>query len=304
MPTDLFDLIISKKGFNWDDPNIRNIDFHSSMALPQDKGITVSGYLDFNPGDVRKELVIAHGLPFTPWYIPFRKNNTTGREAILPEFWASEAGIEGFSVINTCIDATNIKFKVDFDPYNRGDAFNVFTRGVSDYWSTRYDNNEVFTVGREGSSGKDGAMRFQSVPVTGGESLVAANLYIYTAAKIGAPPNIIRFVTTGIDEDNTPSFNNPMGRPKTDANTITSRTVPYNIGDTVEVDVLSQINEIRSRGGWSSGNAMGFLMNEQDSSNDSLIRDFMPYPESFLRITRSGTLRLYFKAFILTEKIL
>jgi len=45
-------------------------------------------------------------------------------------------------------------------------------------------------------------------------------------------------------------------------------------------------------------------MNEQDSSNDSLVGDFMPYPESYLRITRSGTLRLYFKAIVLTEKII
>jgi hypothetical protein len=206
-------------------------------------------------------------------------------------------------MISAYSDNTNVVFKIDFDPSSYGYAYNVFYRFATDYWSTWYDSNEAFTVGRYGSSGKDGAMRFENIPLTGGEGLSSANLYIYTANKIGSPPNIIRFVTTGIDEDNTTSFNNPMGRSKTDANTITNRTVPYNIGDTIEVNVLNQINEIRARGGWSSGNAMGFLMNEQDSSNDSLVGDFMPYANSYLRLTKSGTIRLYFKAVVLTEKI-
>lgn len=302
---DLWDLIISKKGFNWDNSDIRNIDFHSSMALPQEK-MVVTGYIDFNAGESRKTLTIPHGLGFTPWIFPYFRNNTSGKEVMLPMYvfnGALDIGEGTYPMISAYSDNTNIVFKVDFDPSSYGYAYNVFYRFATDLWSTWYDSAEAFTVGRYGSSGKDGAIRFENIPLLGSDTLTQAKLNIYTANKIGAEPKYVRFLTYGIDEDNTPSFNNPMGRSKTDAYVINQRTVPVNIGDTVEVDVLNQINEIKARGGWSKGNAMGFIINEQSSSDDAMIGDFQPYSNTHLRLTKSGTIRLYFKAVVLTEKI-
>jgi hypothetical protein len=267
--------------------------------------MVLTGYVDINAGESRKTLTIPHGLGFTPWIFPYFKNNTTGKEMLLPIYVfnnALEIGEGTWPMISAYSDNTNVVFKIDFDPSSYGYAYNVFYRFATDLWSTWYDDSSWFTVGRYGSSGKDGAMRFENIPLTGSEGLSQAKLNIYTAAKMGSEPNYIRFLTYGIDEDNTSSFNNPMGRPKTDAYVINQRTVPINIGDTVEVDVLNQINEIRSRGGWASGNAMGFIMNEQDSNNDCMVGDTQP-SNSYLRLTKSGTIRLYFKAVVLTEKI-
>lgn len=297
--TDAFDLIISKKGYNWDNSDIRNIDFHSSMALPQEKTV-LTGYLDFAPGDTKKSLTLPHGLNFTPWYFPYFRNNDLGQEMMLPIFPTGIEGI-GFPSITSRVNGTNVVFDVDF-----GIGWNVYRLYFSHLWNTYNDSTGFFEVGREGGSSYHGAVRIPSVPVTSSESLESAKLYYVVTGRAGTPNvDVIRFRIWGIDEDNTQTFNNPMSRPKTDAMTYQTRTVPNQLGDTVEMDVISQLNEIRSRGGWSSGNAMGFLVEDYNSDNDAAFWSASEGGDGvWMELKKSGTLRLYFKAVVLTEKII
>jgi hypothetical protein len=216
---------------------------------------------------------------------------------------ALEIGEGTWPMICAYSDNTNVVFKVDFDPSGYGYAYNQFYKFATDFWSTWYDDNTWFTVGRYGSSGKDGAIRFESVPLTASEGLDLAKIEIYTNGKLGDTSKHIRWHTYGIKETNTGSFNNPMGRTKTTAYSNNDRTVPLNYGDFVEIDVLNQVNEIRGMSGWAKDNAMGFLMNEDGSDNDALFGDAIDYTNTYLKIIKSGTIRLYFKAVVLTEKI-
>lgn len=293
--TDAFDLIISKKGYNWDDSDIRNIDFHSSMALPQAKTI-LTGYLDFDPGDTKKTLTLPHGLSFTPWYFPYFRNNTLSQEMMLPIFPTGIEGI-GFPKITSHVNGTNVVFDVDFEI-----GWNVYQIFASDLWSTWYDDNSAFTVGRSGSSGKHGAMRFENIPLSSSTGLTQARILAYVGAKDGSTSSHMRWHTYGIKEVNTQSFNNPMDRTRTTAVTNIDRTVPVNYGDYVEMFVTNQVNEIRALSGWTTGNAMGFTMVEDGSDNDAIFGEFTP-SGSYIELTLSGTLRLYFKAVVLTEKI-
>jgi hypothetical protein len=73
----------------------------------------------------------------------------------------------------------------------------------------------------------------------------------------------------GIDEDNTATFDtSPFGRDHTTANKSWSFTIEKEVGHTdTSVDLSTIVQEIVNRGGWVSGNAMGFLMEENGSSS-------------------------------------
>lgn len=135
------------------------------------------------------------------------------------------------------------------------------------------------------------AVRFTSVSISQGASITSA--YLKLTCNWTDSNNVLTKVY-GIDEDNTATFtSDPTGRSKTtaaidwDINTVTNNTV-Y-----TSPNIASIVQEIVDRGSWSSGNAMGFLI-ENDGSSSGSTHFFDAYDGSssdaaYLEITYVGS---------------
>lgn len=135
------------------------------------------------------------------------------------------------------------------------------------------NDGDNFKVGNDSTGGvgvTKGAMRFQNVTIAQGITVNDAVIYIWVSSKAGSN---IKIKCYGIDEDNTAAFSgNPLGRAKTTDTGLLDDTIP-STGQWRSIGVSAPVNEILARGGWSSGNAMGFILEDNGSSVDSWILD-------------------------------
>jgi len=154
-------------------------------------------------------------------------------------------------------------------------------------------------VGRDDDNNwgsEDGALRFNGVAVS--SSVYKAELAFYIDARLGSGD--VKTVIYGIDEDDTNDFgSSPFGRDRTSNSNTETCDSGISAGDTWAVTVTSIFNEIVGRGGWSSGNNMGFLYidNSTENQNDIYINheDDGGFYESWshLRWLTSNTLLNY-----------
>lgn len=282
---------VSRPGTSAITDDLRDLVLHSNYSMFKYHSDT-SPTMTINAGDTTKTISFAHGLGYVPAFISYMKSDT--EIMMLPNrrtyyFAGSDEHIFSYA------DATNIYITWKSDtPYNQQIIY------ASDVWNTYSNDNSYLEIGREGSTGYNGAIRFMGVNVSSGDTISYAKIQLVTFWKTGSEPSYFRWVNYGIDEDNTSSFNDPMGRTRTSATSTQTRTVPVNTGDTVEIDAVNMMNEIKSRGGWSSGNAMGFLMFEQDSNNDAAIA---AGTNSYLQFTKSGSMTMNFRVIVFKDKI-
>lgn len=129
-------------------------------------------------------------------------------------------------------------------------------------------NQGFFQVGRRDASDVNGACRFENVAVGQGVTVDAASLNILTQFQ-GAGSGNLKFRTYGIKETNTGDLSsNPFGRAHTTAFDSADNPLP-GVGNYKQCTVTSIVNEIFAQGGWSSGNHLGFLC-ENNGSNDGV----------------------------------
>lgn len=259
--------------------------FHSDDTYP----------MVISPTDTTKTITIPHGLGYVPMFMSY----FGGSEGtfLLPLRVASFSCSLDRHIFSYA-DSTNIyiTLKNNDIPFGAEDYY------ASDYWNTQYNDNLDFSVGRIANNQFDGAFRFTSINLLGSDTLYSAKIYIGTDDKGGSGD--IKFRTWGIDEDNTGSFSSgPMSRTKTTAETSTTRSVPTNIGDTVEVDVVNQVNEIKSRGGWLTNNSLGFIMNENSGASDAWLRSGPYGYGTYLRIIKNGNTTFNFRVIVFKDKI-
>jgi len=136
-------------------------------------------------------------------------------------------------------------------------------------------NGDGFVIiGRSIGQNVKGALRFPNVTISQGTSVNNATLKVYVSDR-GAS-GTLRSITYGIKETNTSAFSsNPFGRTKTTASSTRNSGVPE-LGTTYDLDVTGIVNEIVGQGGWSSGNAMGFFVENNGSDDDSWVGDDSP----------------------------
>ncbi len=135
------------------------------------------------------------------------------------------------------------------------------------YYNTGFHIDGYYWVGKSGGNGKDGAVRFPGV--LGGGNCNEAQLFLHVddASNNGGSMDLDIY---GMDEDNTGLFTgNPMGRTKTSTRIDWFLNRPGENSFT-NINVTGIVNEIRNRGGWSSGNAMGFMIFESGNTNDDI----------------------------------
>lgn len=115
---------------------------------------------------------------------------------------------------------------------------------------------------------RSGALRFVSLDINQGTTVNEAKLYFRIDDATPNGDANIYFKVWGIDEDNTGTFSSdPFGRTKTSNSTTKWWGAPTD-GSWGDIDVTSIVNEILGRGGWSSGNAIGFFLLDNGTATD------------------------------------
>lgn len=169
-------------------------------------------------------------------------------------------------------------------------SFYISNGNTNQMWSQWIDGGSSgsFDVGNHAIVGeKAGALRFPGVTVAQGTTIQSAYIEYYVGWK-GTGSGNCKFKVYGIDEDNTGELTSyPLGRPATDAVTNADISLP-STGERFSVNVTSQVQEILNRGGWSSGNAMGFICWNNGSNESVYFGESVTDPNAYLVITVSS----------------
>lgn len=161
--------------------------------------------------------------------------------------------------------------------------------GNSDRYTTKPFLPDSFEVGENGGS-QDGALRVGSLYLAKNTVVASAILNITVGVK-GAGSGDLKYSAYGIAEDNTGSFSSdPFGRSKTSAVTNGQTSLPP-VGERFGINVTSQVNEILARSGWSSGNAIGFIV--QNNGSNSNVYVFNALSLVYLEITLTSRPNFY-----------
>lgn len=162
---------------------------------------------------------------------------------------------------------------------------NKLIRPVSDSWVEfgGIDFGDFCGVGNYGGDSMKGALRFTGVALNQGQSVNFAELrYVYSS--VGTTGGRWKFRVWGIKEANTAAFGYPFGRTKTTAVITIDEDSP--VLGVKAFNVTSIVQEIVNQGGWSSGNAIGFLIEDNGSTTDSYA--FTDTYESYLATRQSS----------------
>ena len=147
--------------------------------------------------------------------------------------------------------------------------------GTDDAWESNNSNLTITGVaGYVGYSGFqcDLCLRWQSIDIAQGTTINSAKLSVYQTADTGTLSANIR----GIDEDNTVTWasdDRPSQRTKTTA-TITANEASWNnwgVGNWIDIDITSVIQEIVDRAGWSANNALAVVIEDSSGTGNNYL---------------------------------
>lgn len=245
----------------------------------------------FSGGDQEKSATISHSLGYVPAFLVYYKRSDESVERLIPDI---PYGV-GFDFYPWAY-ATSSGVTVG---YSFKDPFNYFEVDVSDGY-TNWGTNAVIGVGQYEGSSWDCGYRFASVPIAKDASISSASVDFRIDTKVGTGDVSIK--TWGIDEDNVGSFGSDLGKTKTTAET--SQNVAAGSGSYVGINVKSIVEEITTRSGWSSGNAMGFYTFNNSTPDGRYISDGLGMgSDTLLKVTLTGSFTVYFRVIIFKDKI-
>lgn len=285
-----FGIKVTKAGKDASSMDPKNQDFNSGNFFlkfhdQQDTSVT------FNPGDTEQYIDISHSLGYVPAFKAFF--DYEGNTYMIPSIPVS-TGFDQWAYAHATSTNIRVGFKM-FIPYNQVE----FTGSNSDINEELWTGSEGLIVGNVSGSGKSSAVRFSSVTLANSESLVSANLEVLHCFS-GPTNSDTKYKIYGIDEDDVGSgFDWTYSKTSAfDARNQSKSSGFWNFG----TDVLDQVNEIITRGGWASGNHMGFIFEEDASPSDAYIGDDSSSTIK-LTIVKSGTLTIPFRIIIFKDKI-
>jgi len=133
--------------------------------------------------------------------------------------------------------------------------------GSWDYTSNEFYNGILF------GDAHTSVIRFSSVTIPQGSTINSATLKGYTSsANISGT---VRMKIYGIDEDNTATLtSDPTGRTKTTAAADWDISINPGTASHTSPSIVSVLQEIVNRGGWLSGNSLGFIIVDDGSDSN------------------------------------
>jgi hypothetical protein len=297
--TDTFGLKVSKTGASVGSTDVRDLIFHHNYTMLKYHSNT-STSVTLTEDQTEASTTVSHNLGYVPAFLVYYKRSDESVERLIPDI---PYGVDFDYYPWAYATTTGVTVGYSYKTY-----FNRATYTATDYYNTYWGDNSAYLIGRtgapptiDGSTGRNGAVRFTNVAIAGADTITRAKVYLYAGNKNGSSSLVVRWHNYGIDEDNTASFGDPFGRDTTTATSYQERTVP-GLGDYVEVDVLDEATEIKNRVGWSSGNAMGFTFIEDGGDDSASFWDTTP-PYSYMELTKDGSLTVYFRVIIFKDKI-
>jgi hypothetical protein len=242
-----------------------------------------SGSITINAGSSSGSVTISHSLGYVPKFLVYEDG----------QLFPSNVGC--YATSSGIIITKYLSSNYGEDIYS-----------VDNYWDSYFSRNTSFMVGDYDGSDSNGAMRFTGIGLTKSQSISSASIDVYVGVK-GSGSGDLRQKVYGIDEDNTGEFSgDPLTRDKTSA--VTEQTVSLPAATNYfGVNVKSQVEEIISRSGWSTGNALGFNFFDNGSPDDvftyNSLTGYDDSAMSILRIIRNVSLTTNYKVVIFKDKI-
>lgn len=138
---------------------------------------------------------------------------------------------------------------------------------------------------------ENGAIRFVNVTIPRGTTVQSAVIHFRCEDAVPDNNQSVKVKIYGMAEDNTGDLTvDPWGRVKTSANY--ANTYGDSRDNTwIDITVTDIVNEIVGRSGWSSGNAMGFVFEDDGTATDQtrdLNDDYGNTYDTYLTITLSS----------------
>lgn len=292
---------MSKEGYEATDPdpNHKLLDADYPFFKFHDD---VTGSVTFTAGDTHKSVDFTHDLGYVPAFISYWKDQNSRLHFIpgLPYPFGFEGSGIDTAYAYAYADNTKIRCGVQI----AAGAYNQYSGSAYDFWSTKDPLHDSCTrVGNDGGD-SNGAFRFTSINIPQGSTISSAVLGFYIGVK-GAGTGDLKAKIYGIDEDNTSDFgSSPMGRTQTTNYDESSWSLPAQ-GQYSNHNVTSIVQEIIGRNGWSTGNALGFLLFNNGSPDNVWVfdGDVEGSPSSTLTISYGGNTTVYFRTIIFKDKI-
>ena len=258
--------------------------------------------------DSARTVTIPHGLGYVPFFLVHTQldSSATSEAGDITDYFISPyrlgSAIEVYEAENThdviaWADSTNLYIKARSNVGK--EIYPVWTFGddpddVMAYENDLGANTDSWYVGNVSPTFniKDGAVRMKGgIDLDNSESIYTATLKLYIGGRTGTGQ--VKMIVSGIDEDDTAVFSTgtpATARAKTTATTASNTNV--SAGSTVSINVKAQVQEIIARAGWANGNNMGFIMNDNGTSDPN------DYKEEFtsntsLEIMKSSNLVSY-----------
>lgn len=274
---------VSKPTKNISSTDIRDFILHSDYPMFKIHTIS-SGSITINAGESTGTTTISHNLGYVPAFLVYEDNQ------LFP------SGIDCYAT-TTGITITN----------NLGTPYNQVT----------YDSNQFFhyvpgglpdvgvVAGQVLGSGYDSAVWFETINISQGQIITNATFELHNVRTTSTDD--IKFRIYGIDEDDTANFDGgyPGSRPNTDAynqKTQSANTNYFTFSD----NWTSILQEIVNRTGWSSGNHMGFKIQQDGTPNNKFMfvdEYTVANSDLKLKITLPGSTTTNYKVVIFKDKI-
>lgn len=263
---------ISRPGFDVNTAGPQELAFSSAY-----KTLKINSQGSGTLTNASRTATIAHNLGYVPVFMVHSTYPITlqGAGLTATDYVLGPVG-DTNGILYAYADSTNLYIKAQSN-------FGVLTYGETNPSNldecVAYEDDFGYTtgywvVGNDSTFGQnveDGAIRFgpSGIALTQGQSISSAQINFYIGGRRGSGEVKMRIY--GIDEDNTGAFNSgtaATARAKTTA--FVDHNTTLSVGNTSGKDVTSIVQEIINRGGWSSGNKIGFILNDNGTtaSND------------------------------------
>ena len=267
----------------------------------------VDATLTISPGSDTGTVTIPHSLGYVPAYMAYAFGTNpfiqTFEDAgsIIPVYGDMKSGEPDFEAY-----ATDTGITVTATLPEVWNKFEYTTAGIWGYQYNDGDGNEYYVAGKHDSFATGMFFLFSDIEIDQGEQLVEA--YFEFGDVHCTAGSDIKFKTWGLDQDDTQAprdYDDANSKPKTSAvrtKTQAAITSNFTYGD----NVTTLVQEVIDRGGWSSGNGIGLINNDNGSDDGHAMKtyewDYVP-GNVRLFITRPGSLSLSIRVIIFKDKI-
>jgi len=248
------------------------------------------GTLTFNAGDQDKYGTIPHNLGYIPAHISYNVNPIEGASFIIPSI---PYGTTGYDYADCQCGTENMVVGYHFaEPYNQ------ITYSADQIYHDLDTGEAHVLVGNADGNSYNSAVRFPSVSIAKNQTITSAQIE-WTGNISGTTNSNTKYITWGIDEDNVGNVTTSSTK-TTASETNEQSKVSGNFN--FSTNVKSQVEEITTRSGWSSGNNMGFIIGDNGSPYNAYIGGNNS-SNAFLTIILPGNISIRYRGIIFKDKI-